>query len=52
MNIVKFDAVANYVDPRFEVKGYPALYWVTKDGKIKQYNVIDFISNLLTLCDN
>uniref|UniRef100_A0A1B6EVY3 protein disulfide-isomerase n=1 Tax=Cuerna arida TaxID=1464854 RepID=A0A1B6EVY3_9HEMI len=37
VNIVKFDATSNEVDPRFEVRGYPTLYWVSKNGIIKPY---------------
>lgn len=29
------DATANDVDPIFDVRGFPTLYWLPKDGKTK-----------------
>lgn len=33
--IVKMDATANDVPPQFEVRGFPTLFWLPKDGKSK-----------------
>lgn len=39
--IVKMDATANDVPARFEVRGFPTLYWLAKDSKdnIQRYEV-------------
>lgn len=33
--IAKFDATANDVPPQFEVRGFPTLFWVSKNAKSK-----------------
>ena len=33
--IVKMDATANDVPSKFEVRGFPTLYWLSKDNKDK-----------------
>lgn len=33
--IVKMDATANDVPSGFDVRGFPTLYWATKDAKDK-----------------
>lgn len=35
VSIVKMDATANDVPPEFDVRGFPTLYWLPKDGKNK-----------------
>jgi protein disulfide isomerase family A protein 3 len=33
--IVKMDATANDVPSKYEVRGFPTLYWLSKDNKEK-----------------
>ncbi|XP_058460976.1 protein disulfide-isomerase A3 [Malaya genurostris] len=33
VSIVKMDATANDVPPKFDVRGFPTLYWLPKNGK-------------------
>lgn len=35
MSLVKMDATANDVPSIFDVRGFPTLYWLPKDGKNK-----------------
>lgn len=35
MSLVKIDATANDVPSTFDVRGFPTLYWLPKDGKNK-----------------
>jgi len=47
VDIVKVDATANDVDPSFNVRGFPTIYWKPKYGASKQYEggreVADFV---------
>jgi len=38
VNVVKMDATANDVPGGFDVRGFPTIYWVPKDGKPEAYN--------------
>lgn len=42
VEIVKMDASNNDVPPPYEVRGFPTLYWASKDGKSNpvRYEVI------------
>jgi len=40
VEIVKMDATANDVPPGYDVRGFPTLYWLPKDKKPVQYQVI------------
>jgi protein disulfide isomerase family A protein 3 len=45
VSLVKMDATANDVPSIFDVRGFPTLYWLPKDGKNKpiRYEVLKFI---------
>lgn len=49
MSLVKMDATANDVPSIFDVRGFPTLYWLPKDGKNKPVRYEVFTNDIISL---